>query len=81
MDFSDLISEMKAHRIVFDDGLSETEMQNVETACGIQFPPDYRAILRQAMPIEKHDEFGIHDDFPNWRKNRLILLMVVESGF
>jgi hypothetical protein len=74
LDFSGLIAEMKDWGIVFDDGLSETEMQHIENVSGVQFPPDYRAFLNHGLPIERLHEFGSRD-FPNWRRNSLELLV------
>lgn len=73
MDYSNLIEEMKSWGVTFDDGLSNSEMAAVEEACGVRFPPDYRAFIQQALPMEATLD-GFASSFSNWRRNPLDLL-------
>ena len=46
----------------FDSGLSDEEFLRIETAIGLEFPPDLRAFLSEALPISDQG-----NRFPNWR--------------
>jgi hypothetical protein len=52
-------SLLKRARIVLAPGLSSKEIAVVESRFGMQFPPDYRALLMDALPIS--------GDFVDWR--------------
>ena len=45
--------------VVFDRGLSDLEIKDIECRRGFRFPPDLRAFLQHAMPVSR--------GFPNWR--------------
>jgi hypothetical protein len=51
---------MKAHGVNFEPGLSDQEIEAVETRHQFQFPPDLRAFLQAALPCG--------DGFPPWRR-------------
>src|SRR5262249_56117026 len=45
--------------VVFDRGLSELEIKDIEYRRGFRFPADLRAFLQHAMPVSR--------GFPSWR--------------
>jgi hypothetical protein len=47
------------HRIAFEPGLSDPELEDIESRYGIRFPPDLREFLRTGVPRG--------DGFPDWR--------------
>lgn len=55
-----LINELQAKGVVFEQGLSDDEILQVERTYEFKFPPDLRALLQFALPISK--------GFPNWRR-------------
>jgi len=55
-----LISLLKDKNILFDSGLNENEILQVEQKFNLTFPPDLKLFLQTALPIS--------DKFPNWRK-------------
>lgn len=62
----DALDVLKAVQVIFDDGLTEAEIEAVEARYGFRFPPDLRALLRAALPVAIESEWG-RDSFPNWR--------------
>ena len=69
----DIIEQMKTRsRVVFEAGLTDAEINSIESLCNFQFPPDLRIFLQLAMPVARKDRNGtvwFHDRFPNWRKD------------
>lgn len=54
-----LVDHLRRRGIVFEDGLSASEVALIEQKYGFRFPADLRAFLQRALPVSK--------DFPNWR--------------
>jgi len=48
-----------APQVDFEPGLSDSEIERVESCFAFRFPPDLRAFLQTALPVG--------DRFPNWR--------------
>lgn len=46
--------------IVFDNGLTQDEFDELKIKFGVDFPPDLKLLLSRKMPISKY--------FPDWRK-------------
>ena len=65
------VAQLKANGMRFEDGLSDAEIQDAEALYKIRFPPDLRAFLQIALPIERFVENPMvtytDDRFPNWR--------------
>ncbi len=55
----ELTSSLANKNILFEDGLTDTEIQAVEEKFGFVFPPDLRIFLQNALPVS--------DGFYNWR--------------
>lgn len=53
------IEHLRSQGVVFEAGLSNTEIVRVEALCGCSLPPDYRQFLQTALPVS--------GGFPNWR--------------
>lgn len=54
--------------VVFDDGLSDSEISQIQQLYGIQFPPDLRELLQVALPIEwARTDTEAKLLFPDWR--------------
>lgn len=60
MPWSDIIIRLKSKGIAFAEGLSCDELDLAEKQFGIQFPEDYRQLLREALPVGER--------FPDWRR-------------
>ena len=60
------IRHLKAQGIVFEEGLSETELVKVEGICNCRLPPDLRQFLKSSLPVS--------GGFPNWRSHSEIAL-------
>lgn len=57
-----VIAELKEDRgILFDPGLSDSEVASVEYHFGFRFPPDLRAFLQTGLPKGQ--------EFPDWRRS------------
>jgi hypothetical protein len=48
-------------RLDFEPGLTDTEIEDIQTRFAFRFPPDLRAMLQTALPVGS--------GFPNWREN------------
>ncbi|XP_072992603.1 uncharacterized protein [Typha latifolia] len=55
----EVIEDLRAAGVSIDAGLSEPEFFAIESTYGIVFPPDFRSILREGLPVGP--------GFPNWR--------------
>ncbi len=55
-----LITFLKAKNVLFDNGLNDIELLQVEQKFNLRFPPDLKMFLQTGLPIS--------DKFPNWRK-------------
>lgn len=65
--FRQAIKRMRLDGVTFEEGLIDNELDEIESRCKFQFPPDLRAFLKIAHPV-RHDR---RSEFPNWR-NRSI---------
>jgi hypothetical protein len=61
---ADSISFLKARGVVFEPGLSDGEVEAVQSTFGFRFPPDLRAFLQTALPLRVATG---RSPFPNWR--------------
>lgn len=61
------ISLMEEAAVIFDQGLSDLEIADVEYQFGIRFPPDLRAFLRVALPVGFDGPADNLPPFHNWR--------------
>ena len=52
MSWTRIISELEQCGVVFEPGLSNVEVEIVENSFGFKFPPDLRAFLQSALPID-----------------------------
>ncbi|NRY62467.1 hypothetical protein [Clostridium beijerinckii] len=59
MDYSEIMSHLKAKGIIFENGLGAQEINDIENFYEIRFPPDLKEFLSIALPIS--------DNFVNWR--------------
>lgn len=57
--FGLITSDSPVHRIEFDLGLTDAEIDTIEKRFGFSFPPDYRDFLQCALPRGPQ--------FPDWR--------------
>ena len=57
---------LKSRNVVFEDGLSDSEIEHCERRFDIRFPPDLSAFLQAMLPVGIQSEWG-GDAFPNWR--------------
>ncbi len=55
-----LIDHLDAQGILFERGLTDDEVDEVESTYAFRFPPDLRKLLQQALPASER--------FPNWRR-------------
>jgi hypothetical protein len=55
-----LVDQLDAQGIVFEPGLSDDEVQQIEARFHFRFPPDLRKFLQYALPRGER--------FPGWRK-------------
>ncbi len=60
------------HRVEFGPGLSESEVERIETTFGFRFPPDLCALLQTGLPIG--------EGFPNWRSGNVESLRNLLAG-
>lgn len=55
-----LVGELQSKGVAFDRGLSDDEIQQIESDYEFRFPPDLRSLLQFALPIS--------ESLPNWRR-------------
>jgi hypothetical protein len=67
MDIEMVVTKLKTKGVGFAEGLSEKELQHIETINNFRFPPDLRTFLNYALPVS--DSGGGRQGFPNWREN------------
>lgn len=60
------IELLKRKGVVFEPGLSNSEISFIEEAFGFTFPPDLRAFLQAELPVDVESASG-RNPFPNWR--------------
>ena len=60
MDFASVKMTLETHGVLFDPGLSATEMSDVEHTFSFRFPPDLADFLRQGVPVSH--------GFVDWRR-------------
>jgi hypothetical protein len=65
---SDLIARLRAAGMIFDPGLTDAELERIETRCAFVFPPDLREFYQQGLPLIREIHGHEVKDFPNWRK-------------
>lgn len=63
-----LIERLQGAGVRFDPGLSDAEIERIETRCGFAFPPDLREFYQQGVPRLRTMHGHESTDFPNWRK-------------
>jgi hypothetical protein len=56
-----LVRHLEEKGISFAVGLSDTEINEIESSYGFHFPPDLKAFLQYALPVSER--------FLNWRKD------------
>ena len=56
-----LVKQLQAQGVVFAEGLSDDEVNNIEATYNFQFPPDLKAFLQYQLPIS--------DVFVDWRND------------
>lgn len=59
MDIEKIINTLKNKGILFENGLSLQEINNIENLYDIKFPPDLKEFLYTALPVS--------NNFVNWR--------------
>ncbi len=59
MSFEEIINKLKSKGILFESGLSEHEIENIESFYNIVIPPDLNEFLSIAHPVS--------NNFINWR--------------
>lgn len=57
---------MKSRNVVFEDGLSDSEVEHTELRFGFRFPPDLKALLQTALPLRIASDQRTNA-FCNWR--------------
>ena len=55
----ELVEWLDARDVVFERGLRDDEVESLEAAYGLRFPPDLRKLLQYALPVSER--------FPHWR--------------
>jgi hypothetical protein len=65
-DVQSTIELLRRNRVIFEPGLSNSEVERVEKTFGFTFTPDLRTFLQTEMPIHVESASG-RDVFPNWR--------------
>lgn len=75
----ELVSALKEQGVIFERGLSEAQIQQIEEIGNFQFPPDLRAFLNYAVPIN-HNKISADGEiieggyFPNWHDDPQAIL-------
>lgn len=60
-----LIKLLKSNGVIFDEGLSESEINNIKNIFGIQFSPDLKLFLQTRLPVSEgfvHWRYGINSN-------------------
>jgi len=60
------VAFLQSRGVTFASGLADDEVEAVQGRFGFRFPPDLRAFLQTALPIQISARSG-NDAFPNWR--------------
>jgi hypothetical protein len=58
-----LVARLRKNGVVFDHGLTSTEMSELENRYSLLFPPDLAEFLSTGLPISSN--------FPNWRTGQM----------
>jgi hypothetical protein len=58
-----LVGELRSKNIVFELGLTDSEILRTEREYEFKFPPDLQQLLQFALPVS--------DGFPNWRTGQI----------
>jgi hypothetical protein len=77
VNLSKLVPELEAKGVTFGPGLTDNEIESIEHTCAFAFPPDLRAFLQYALPIE-HQRGTSTGRFPDWRGDLGEILSYVE---
>ncbi len=56
-----------ASNVLLEPGLSDDELEAAEAAYQVQFPPDLRALLQTALPVDSRGLEAKAHQVPNWR--------------
>ncbi len=64
MKYSDIITGMKKKGVIFDTGLSSSEILRIEEIYGIKFPESLKELYKIALPAGEKDE---RIPYPKWR--------------
>lgn len=73
--YYDLVQSLSRVGVVFEPGLSSSEIASAQEKAGLQFPPDLVEFLREALPVEESsDNVKAGSRFPNWRSDGDVLL-------
>lgn len=62
----DLVGLLKTKGVVFEAGLTASEVTKVEDLLGAPLPPDLKVFLSQALPVSSTDS---EMQLPNWRNS------------
>ncbi len=63
-DLDTLIAQLASWGVIFEPGLSDDKINQIERDGNFHFPPDLKSLLQRVLPIE--DNRG-YKNFPNWR--------------
>lgn len=81
-DLKNIAVQLAQNGVTLEKGLSDAEISDIEREGCFQFPPDLRAFLRQALPIQYDfpDYRGsvLTDYFPNWRLNPREIMRIAQ---
>ncbi len=73
----EIIEQMKVRsKVEFEAGLSDAEINHIETRCDFRFPPDLKMFLQLGVPVKCHKPSHVEADerFPNWHKDPLEIM-------
>jgi hypothetical protein len=74
----ELVERMRGWGIIFDKGLSNSEIEQIESENNFRFPEDLRALLQCALPLwePNYDRSGLYvvERFPNWRTHASLIM-------
>ncbi|MFP4977505.1 SMI1/KNR4 family protein [Paenibacillus sp. CN-4] len=71
MDYAELINKMKEKGVLFSEGLTQSEFEEIERQYQFEFPPDLRDFLSIALPTS--------DKFINWRDMSTLNVELVQK--
>lgn len=78
---SQIVEQLKKRGVVFDKGLSNEEIRQIEQDNQFDFPPDLESFLQYALPVALETEYDTNfDKFPNWRTNSVTIMTQAQKG-